>query len=115
MVDQIQLVYDKLSQRFYMKKIQSGLENFTQISRDQFEQEVKDILWCDKPALTRCADAYPYCNDKDCPHAVTRKPNTDRWYITPNHPGFNAKANNGSGYASEADARGAHRRCGGWM
>jgi hypothetical protein len=48
-----------------------------------------------------------------CAHAVKKNPVTDRWFITMGHPGFNSRANNGSGYITKQDAEKAIRRYGG--
>jgi hypothetical protein len=40
-----------------------------------------------------------------CAGAVKMNPATGRWFITMGHPGFNSRANNRDGYATEAAAR----------
>jgi len=46
------------------------------------------------------------CYDRNtCPFAVKRNHETGRYFITMGHPGFNSRANNVDGYASERIAR----------
>jgi hypothetical protein len=45
----------------------------------------------------------------DCAEVVKQAP-TGRWFITIGHAGFNTRANNGSGYATEEAARAENRR-----
>jgi hypothetical protein len=55
-----------------------------------------------------CTDT-DICDNRDCQQRVKRAP-FGRWYITINHAGFNAPANNRDGYASEERARVASLR-----
>lgn len=50
------------------------------------------------------------CSHPDCGEAVKERPDTGRWYITMGHPGFNSRANNGSGYATRKAALMAFHR-----
>lgn len=49
------------------------------------------------------------CREARCKWAVKIDPATGRFYITMGHPGFNTRANNGAGYATERGARRAFR------
>lgn len=44
------------------------------------------------------------CREPACPHAVRQNPYDGRWYVTMGHAGFNTKANNANGYATQAAA-----------
>lgn len=44
-----------------------------------------------------------------CDEAAKQRPDTDRWYVTMGHPGFNSPANNGRGYATRGAALAAVR------
>jgi hypothetical protein len=48
-----------------------------------------------------------FCRNPDCETAVAQFPVTGRWFITFGHAGYNSKANNLNGYASEESARSA--------
>lgn len=52
-----------------------------------------------------CIDKRDVCRDGNCAHAVKVNRLTGRYFITMGHCGFNATANNGHGYRSEAIAR----------
>ena len=41
---QIHLVYDEISKFFHVKVVISGLESYTQISKEQFDEEVDAII-----------------------------------------------------------------------
>lgn len=45
------------------------------------------------------------CRDAACSGAAKRNEYDSRWYITMGHAGFNTKANNANGYASEELAK----------
>jgi hypothetical protein len=51
------------------------------------------------------------CRSLNCAEAAKENPNTGRWFITMGHAGFNSKANNRDGYASEKRARLAMANC----
>ena len=51
-----------------------------------------------------CEDKLELCAGA-CAHPVGRDEATGRFYITMGHPGFNSRANNGTGYITEAAAR----------
>ncbi len=50
------------------------------------------------------------CEDPNCSTAVGQWQKDKRWYITFGHAGFNSRANNRNGYASEAKAIAAMRK-----
>lgn len=52
------------------------------------------------------------CRNTACAKAVKQNPETGRYFITMGHPGFNSRANNGSGYATQAAALAAFHRYG---
>lgn len=49
-------------------------------------------------------DGIEVCYFAWCGQAVKQNPETGRWFITMNHPGFNSPANNGLGYATKQRA-----------
>lgn len=51
-----------------------------------------------------CAKA-GVCPKIACSHVAKQRPDTGRWYITMGHAGFNSRENNGSGYATQLEAR----------
>lgn len=51
-----------------------------------------------------CIDRFDVCHNPLCHHAVKQAP-SGRYYITMGHAGFNTKANNLLGYATEIMAR----------
>ena len=46
-----------------------------------------------------------------CEAPVKSRADTQTWYITISHPGFNLPANNAGGYATQAAAIAAYNRC----
>lgn len=44
------------------------------------------------------------CQEIPCRHAIKMNEETNRWFITVGHPGFNTKANNGIGYSNKTTA-----------
>ena len=55
--------------------------------------------------ISNCLLNNSLCRSLKCAEAVKENPDTGRWYITMGHAGFNSKANNRDGYASDKRAR----------
>ena len=50
------------------------------------------------------APCAPICSNPNCEHAVAMLPETERWYITFGHCGFNSYCNNHLGYSTKEKA-----------
>lgn len=64
--------------------------------------------WLDSGCMARilATECEDYICRGGCAEMVKQAP-SGRWYITMGHAGFNSRANNGAGYASEGKARAA--------